>query len=647
MRRLATTLVVLLIACKGSPPAAQKQVLQAGDIALVGATVVPMDREGTLADQTVVVRGDKIAIVAPSASVDTKAATVIDATGKWLVPGLADMHVHTWSDRDFALYLLNGVTTVRDMFGSPQHLTWRAAIQAGTLSGPTLFTAGPIVDGDPPIWPGSAVVKTADEARAVVRAQKAAGYDLVKVYNGLSIEAYDAIVAEAKAQNIPFAGHVPAAIGLDKALASGQRSIEHLDGYVPFRGEPRVDKDTIAATVKAGTWNCPTLVVTERFGHLDNPAALEKTAGLSYVAAAVRERWNPKNDFRLQSWTPEMFEKQRVANELRNKVVASLEQAGGKLVLGTDTGNPYVVPGFAVHDELALLVKAGLTPWQALRMATTAPAELVDQRGAFGQISTGSRADLLVVDGDPLRDIGVLAKPAIVVVRGKVHRHDELLAAAEAAKPPANPYAKLPALEVEGTKVAEASYDVAMGDSVVGHERALISRLADGKTLAVRGQAVYEMPALVFQYRATPDTLELTDLVTVTRDGTKVIAKPKTGDPIELATARDAVIAPQTIAEFVWYATRLAALKVGGTQTITAAEVMTENAVQLTPASFTFKRIEDLDGRRRYEISGKHGAMELTGTFSVDADGAPHVVEVKVPFGTFITKRVESAADQR
>ncbi len=394
MLRLTIALTVYLAAC--SKPAAKQEHLQVGDLALVGATVVPMNREGTLPDQTVVVRGDRIVMVAPASTIDTKEATVIDAKGKWIVPGLADMHIHTWSDRDFAMYLVNGVTTVRDMFGSPQHLEWRGAIQSGKLDGPTLITAGPIVDGDPPVWPGSTVVTTADAARAAVKAQKQAGYDFIKVYSGLSVEAYDAIAAEAKAQGIPFAGHVPKAVGLDKAIAAGQRTIEHLDGYLPFGGDPRVDAQTVAATAKAGVWNCPTLVVMDRLAHLDNLAGLDHTPGLEYVAAAVRERWNPKNDFRLQSWTAETYAKLRAKNEIAKKLVADLNRAGAHLVLGTDTGNPYVVPGFGVHDELALIVSAGLTPWQALRMATAAPAELVEQTGSFGIVAPGARADLLV-----------------------------------------------------------------------------------------------------------------------------------------------------------------------------------------------------------------------------------------------------------
>jgi hypothetical protein len=223
-------------------------------------------------------------------------------------------------------------------------------------------------------------------------------------------------------------------------------------------------------------------------------------------------------------------------------------------------------------------------------------------------------------------------------VRGAVHDHGALLAAVTAV--PADAMAKLPELEVEGDKLAAARYDIEMNGSVIGHERALLSKLADG-TRVVRGQASYETPQAVFQYRATADKLDFTDGLTVTRDGTKVVAKPPQGAPVELQTTRDAVIAPQAIAEFVWYADRLSKLAVGASQTVSVAEVMVENAVSLDPATFTFKRLPDADGRRVYTVGGKHGKLDLTGTFSVDADGAPHEVSVTVPFGTFVTKRVD------
>jgi imidazolonepropionase-like amidohydrolase len=636
-RRFAIAALVVVSACGGSKrPSAQK--LAPGDIALVGATVLPMDRETPLVGHTVVVRGDKIAMIAPSATLDTKDAQVIDAKGKWIVPGLADMHVHTWGERDFAMYLLNGVTTVRDMFGSPQQLAWREQIMRGQIDGPTLILAGPIVDGDPPTWPGSAVVTTPDAAKTVVQEQKRAGYDLIKVYGGLTPSVYEALAAEAKAQNIPFAGHVPTAVGVDKAIASGQRSIEHLDGYVPFGGDDHVSPEVIEKTAKGTTWNCPTLVVTERFAHLDDPASLANTAGLQYVSAAIRDRWDPKNDFRLKDWTPERFAAQREKNSVRRKLVGDLNKAGARIVVGTDTGNPYVVPGFAVHDELGLLVTAGLTPYQALRAATFAPSELAGTPGAFGAIAVGARADLIVVDADPLQNLATLATPSLVIVRGKPHERAALLAVVE--KKPVDAFAKLPAITEEGTRIATARYDISLNGNVLGRERAVISKLADGAPV-VRGQAVYETPSVVIQYRATRDTIELVDGPSLTRNGTKVVAKLTDGKTLEAPAAADAVLAPQSVAEFVWYAEKLAEVKVGDAKKFTAVALMVDNTVHLDPVEVSFTRKSDAEGRRVFDIAGSYGGMPVTGTFALDADGSPNAIELKLKWGTFLTKRVE------
>ena len=640
--------VAVAAACGGGQ-AARVQRAVTGDIAIVGATVIPMDREGVLADHTVLVRGDRIVAVAPAGTIDTGGATVIDARGKWLLPGLADMHVHIWNEDDLDLFVLNGVTTVRNLFGAPKYLVWRDAIARGELAGPTLFTAGPIIDGDPPTWPGSAVVTTAEAARAEVAKEKAAGYDWIKVYNSLPAEAYRAVIEEAKRQNIPVAGHVPRAVGIDGVLASGQRSIEHLDGYIPFFGElPK--QPLIAPTVKAGVWNCPTLVVTERFARLDHPDQVAaSTRGMDLVSPEVLAFWDPKQDFRLKSWTPERFEELRKRNQRRDQLVRELAKAGAKLVLGTDTGNPFVVPGFAVVDELALLVKAGLTPWQALRTATVAAAELAGTPGRFGAIAPGARADLIVVGRDPLADVTGVADPEIVVVRGKVKRRDELLAAAKQRTEPAqgaDPFAKLPALEAEGERVVAARYEAVMFDQVIGVERVVLSR-GDGKVPVVRGQAVYTRPmAMQMTYRSTRDRLELTsdtikpDRVVIERRGAKVVAQHGTQPAVERAAAADAVITPQAIVEQLWYAAALADLKVGGKRKMTAVGVNVERDVALDPTDYVFERKPDANGRRVYSFSGKAGSLDVTGSMTVDPDGAPAEVFITIKFGTFVLRRV-------
>lgn len=631
----------------GAPPASAKLRAQAGDIAIVGPTILPMNRPGTLKGRTVLVRGDRIVAVLPEREIDVTQATVLEGRGKWLLPGLADMHVHIQSEEDLPLFLLNGVTLVRNLFGSPQHLVWRDEIARGARDGPILVTSGRIIDGDPPIWPTSATITAPEQGREEVRAQKRAGYDWIKVYNGLSLESFEAIVAEAKAQGLPVAGHVPATVGIEKAIRSGMRTIEHLEGYLPWRGDSvaAVDAAIVAKTVKSGVWNCPTLVVMDRFARLDDTAALDSTTrGLDLVLPMIREAWKPKNDFRAAKFTPTRYVAMRRKNELRRKLVRDLSKAGAKLVLGTDTGNPYVVPGFAVLEELKLLVASGLTPWTALSTATATPAQLLQTPGAFGVVAKGARADLVLVDGDPLANLDVLADPGVVIVRGKVHRHDELLASIRAVRTTdsADPFAKLPALEpAEGPSIP-VRYDVLLGEVKIGAERALFSRNGSGPGV-LRGQAVYQPPQrMVLAYRATPE------LVDLTADDRPVKVAIKNGSIVASEGAKEvvadsppgAVIGSPAIAEFFWYSEQLESLEVGGSRTLSAMSVGIDGGdLRLEPATYTFTRAADTDGRRVYDLKGKMGTMALTGTMIADKDGAPHEVRLVLGFGTWIWKR--------
>lgn len=644
MPRPAVVLVLLVVAACGGSRTAVVHRAAPGDVAIVGATVVPMDREGALAGHTVLVRGDRIVAVAPAEQIDTSGAVVVDARGRWVMPGLADMHVHTWGKRDLALFLLNGVTSVRDLFGSAEQLRWKEAIAKGELDGPTIYASGPIFDGDPPTWPGSAVVTTPDAARAEVRAQQAAGHDWIKVYGGLSADVYAAILDEAAKVGMPVAGHVPRAVGIDGVLAAGGlRTIEHLDGYVPF-SDPLPEGPLVAATVKAGVWNCPTLVVTDRFGFMDDPDSLAGTRGLELVEPAMLAQWNPRDDFRLQKWTPEMFAQARERNQRRRALVGELHEAGARLVLGTDTGNPYVVPGFAVIDELELLVASGLTPWQALRTATAAAGELQGER--FGVLAVGARADLIIVGRDPLAAVGNLADPEVVIVRGEVFRRDALVAAAALPVAGADPFAGLAPLASEGTPVVTARYEVLLRDTVLGHERAAVGRLAGGGTV-VHGQIRYRSPReLTASYRVTADALDLvTDAlsppeVVVRRAGGKVTARHGDRAPVEVEAGAEAVLAPQSIGEFFRYGELLADLAVGATRELTAAEIVTEGSLAVEPGRYTFTREPDQGGQRVYTFAGSHGRLAVTGRLVVDTDGAPAEVTVSVMFGTFVTRRL-------
>ncbi len=412
-------------------------------LAFVGATVLPLDSELRLADHTLLVVDGRIAALGPRAEVELPAgARVIEATGRFLMPGLVDMHVHTWGEGELDLFLANGVTTVRNLFGSPMHLEWRQEVESGARLGPTIVTAGPIVDGNPPHWPGSIVVTTPEEARDAVRAHFEAGYDFIKVYDGLSAEAYAALMEEAALAGLAVDGHVPAAVGIEGVLASEQRVIEHFWGYgaaidaVRTRSPARVldenlawqriDESRLSAmverTLATGTWNCPTLVVFQKWLE---PAEFERALGfepMRYVPPFVRELWREMN----AENPPELRAAGRESLPGRMRLVKALSEAGGRLVLGTDMGNPLVLAGFAVHEELANFVAAGLTPYQALVAATRSPAECLGLEGEFGTLAVGLRADLLLLDADPLLDVGHAREPAGVMVRGRWLERAEL-----------------------------------------------------------------------------------------------------------------------------------------------------------------------------------------------------------------------------
>ena len=391
----------------------------------------------------------------------------IDGRGKWLIPGLIDMHVHLNDEGDGALYVANGVTTIRNMWGFPETLAWRKDYGAGKPLGPTVYTTGSILDGRPPIWPGSTVIETAAQADSEIMAEKAAGYDFVKVYNRLSPDAYAGILAAARKHGMRVVGHVPDAVGVNGVLAArGQESIEHLTGYLTAAqidgshaaeiadwNEKRramiahLDPAKIPILARksrdAGVWNCVTLIVGERFSALEHRDSLMKLPEVRFVAPELVAMWDPSKDFRLRQATPEDFAAMRALTAFQKRMTRALRDSGARLLLGTDSSNPFVVPGFSAHQELALLVDAGLTPYQALRAGTADAAEFLHAGSEIGQVRAGLRADLVLVDGNPLIDVHAAAHRSGVVLRGRWFPADELDATLEkVAKERAGPPAK-------------------------------------------------------------------------------------------------------------------------------------------------------------------------------------------------------------
>ena len=406
--------------------------------AFVDVTVVPMDEERLVESQTVLVKGGRIVSVGPMTSTNVPDdAERIDGRGRYLLPGLADMHVHYAEPSYAALFLANGVTTVRNMAGTPLHLAARDRIARGEESGPTMWTCGPIMDGPRPAWPGSVVIETREDAERAVAEQREQGYDFLKVYSNLSREAYNAIIAAADEHDMPVAGHVPTQVGVQHVLDSGQASIEHVQGYLLAltddepagltyfermmhaveRGDESRIPELAARTAASGAWNCVTLVVHRRMGR--GRVAYEEERlrpELRYLSPACETQWKDQlgrsGDPDRTRWAVGR------AEELRAKIVRALHDAGAPLLLGSDTPNPFVIPGFSIHEELALLVAAGLSPYEALRTGTHDAAVFLGVADEFGTVAVGLRADLILVEGNPLTDVATVAGPAGVMSRG-------------------------------------------------------------------------------------------------------------------------------------------------------------------------------------------------------------------------------------
>ncbi len=406
-----------------------------GVVAFEGVNLVPMDRERILEDQTVLVRDGVIAQVGQAGQVPIpQGAVIIDGGGKYLMPGLVDMHVHIEFENDMLMLVANGVTSVRNMWGNSgkklrvglaDQAALRRQIEQGILLGPTIYTAGPVMEGQPAFHPLADAVTSPGQAAQSVAWQQAQGYDFIKVYDHLSPQVYAAVIEAARQQDLPVAGHVPFAVGLEGVLASGQRTIEHLTGYIdPDAAQFLIPEDQLddyaARTRQAGVWNCVTLSV---YPVSKQDAAgfeqLQNQLGMRYVSPG----WRMLSPFfylmAARSHTyPGADYPERIA-ALNRQMVAALQRAGAGILLGTDAAQPYHLPGFAVHDELAMLVEAGLSPYQALQAGTRSAALVLGRLEEFGTIQAGRRADLLLLEENPLADVGNVQMRAGVMLRGR------------------------------------------------------------------------------------------------------------------------------------------------------------------------------------------------------------------------------------
>jgi hypothetical protein len=466
------------LAAAGIAPAvfAQEAAAAGADVVVVlGATVVDGTDGPPAPDSAVVLVGDRIAWAGPAADLPPLTGVrVVDGRGRYLVPGLWDLHTHGLDYEAIfpPLYLANGVTGIREMWGYAENRAARDKIVRGELAGPRAVMGSSIIDGPVSLLgPPVTKVATAGEARAAVRTAEAEGADFVKVYSYLGAEAYDAIVDECRRVGLPFAGHWPYRVPQPAASDAGQRSFEHLFG-VPAYTSARRDEilATLAATpfdpanpraffalareldrqatevyspwrareffgrlVRNGTRLSPTMVVNRV---ICSPAdTFAHDPRLKYVPRDLRDFWAEQVRIRTPV-TPVEIARQEAYFHAQVELVGAAHRAGVGLLGGTDCLNPYVFPGFSLHDELDYLVEAGLSPRRALQVVTRDAAAFLGRAATAGTITPGKEADLVLLDANPLADIRAVRRIDTVIAAGRVFDRpalDGLLSGVEAA----------------------------------------------------------------------------------------------------------------------------------------------------------------------------------------------------------------------
>lgn len=470
MLRVATlrvrSIVLLLFTIVSSAALASCGRARPASIAITHVTVIDATGAAPKPDFTVVVESSRISAVGPSESETVPAdAKIIDGARKFLIPGLADMHIHLTGagepggSREFIIPLLiaNGVTTVRDMGGKVDLLKeLRAETSSGKRAGPQIFFTGPYLDGNPPSFQPSIVVQNAAEATAAVLKLKSEGVDFIKVQSRLLPDPYQAIASEAKKLGIRFVGHVPDSITAVVASDAGQASIEHLTGVLldcstreqdlrrrqlqalPVRQDlaiarerawnkelldsysPALTESLVEKFRTNQTWQVPTFTTLVHLGYITPETDLGKDPRMKYVPPALRQIWEQSRKQRLGPYNAEDFAQRAESIRRLLEIVGKMNAHKVPIMAGTDAAAPNVFPGSALHEELAYLVQAGLTPVEALETATIRPADFLGLSAKQGTIETGKRADLVLLDANPLEDIHNTQKIRAVVFNGKL-----------------------------------------------------------------------------------------------------------------------------------------------------------------------------------------------------------------------------------
>lgn len=430
-------ITLILLVCL-VPCFAQEIIEKDREVVFKSVNVVPMDRESIIENQVVVVKNGKIqSIRSPKKAKYRKNALVIDAQGRYLIPGLAEMHAHVPPVDDLEpmkevlmLFAANGITTIRGMLGHPKHLELRKMINSGEITSPQFFTSGPSLSGQS--------VQTQDQAVQIVKEEKQAGYDFLKIHPGLTKDNFDAMVRTAKEQDIPFAGHVSFHVGVWKAIESKQQTIDHMDAFVEglvpgienmteeetglfgMYVADKVDTTRIPKLMKAlrenNVWVVPTQALAERwFSPARTAESFRSDPEMKYMDPKTLDNWVKA---KTNLATNPKYDPEKINNyiNLRRKLIYECNRNGVGLLLGCDAPQIFNVPGISTHHELQYLVDAGLTPYEALKTGTINIGVFYNKPGEMGVIKEGANGNLVLLNANPLESIANTSKIEGVLV---------------------------------------------------------------------------------------------------------------------------------------------------------------------------------------------------------------------------------------
>ena len=405
-----------------------------GSVAFTNVSVIPMTEKGlVMENQTVVVKDGLINMVTNGKIKFKKGTTIINGSGKYLIPGLAEMHGHVppthppanapsyfndeYVENTLFLYVAAGITTVRGMLGYDHQLELKEKVISGELIGPNLYLAGPSFNGNS--------INSPNEAREKVKQQKEEGWDLLKIHPGLTLAEYNAMAETANEVGITFGGHVPSDVGIERAIEAGQLTMDHLDGYVAFLNAYEDTEfeikmtEIIQKTAESGVWVVPTQALWETIIGAGDYDVMKEYDELKYIPQAVRNGYN--------NWVSTNIENNSNLNindalehaEVRQKLLSKMNDAGVKILMGTDAPQLFSVPGFSIHRELPKMVDAGMTAYEILETGTVHVGEYFKEKANFGTIEKGKRADLILVNQNPLDDISNIQDHSGVMVQGQ------------------------------------------------------------------------------------------------------------------------------------------------------------------------------------------------------------------------------------